>query len=102
MSTRVPGFQSFLRFLQHFELAKLATSSIRVMPTSTNVVWRLHTFEINSGIIHGFMLKFEGQFYVGFRSTIFHELPFKKWVNLVLEVIYNISSLLHLLLQEWA
>ena len=30
MSTHVPGFQSFFRFLQHFVLAKLATSSIRV------------------------------------------------------------------------
>ena len=30
MSTHLPGFQSFLRFLHHFVLAKLASSSIRV------------------------------------------------------------------------
>ena len=30
MSTHMPGFQSFFRFLRHFVLAKLATSSIRV------------------------------------------------------------------------
>ena len=30
MSTHVPGFSNFLSFLHHFELAKLATSSIRV------------------------------------------------------------------------
>ena len=30
MSTHEPGFQSFLAFLHHFLLAKLATSSIRV------------------------------------------------------------------------
>ena len=30
MSTHVPGFQSFFRFLHHFLLAKLATASIRV------------------------------------------------------------------------
>ena len=30
MSTHVPGFQSFFRFLLHFVLAKLATSSIMV------------------------------------------------------------------------
>ena len=30
MSTHVSGFQSFPRFLHHFVLAKLATSSIRV------------------------------------------------------------------------
>ena len=30
MSTHVPGFQSFFRFLHNFILAKLATSSIRV------------------------------------------------------------------------
>ena len=28
MSTHVPGFQSFYRFLHHFVLAELATSSI--------------------------------------------------------------------------
>ena len=30
MSTQLAGFQSFLMFLHHFVLAKLATSSIRV------------------------------------------------------------------------
>ena len=30
MSTHMSGFQSFFRFLSHFESAKLATSSIRV------------------------------------------------------------------------
>ena len=30
MSTHLQGFQSFLVFLQHFVLAKLVTSSIRV------------------------------------------------------------------------
>ena len=30
MSTYVPGFESFFRFLHHFILAKLATSNIRV------------------------------------------------------------------------
>ena len=30
MSTHVPGFQSFLGFLHHFILAKLATSSEKV------------------------------------------------------------------------
>ena len=30
MSTHLPGFQSFVRFLHHFVLAKLAISSIRV------------------------------------------------------------------------
>ena len=30
MSTHVPGFQSFIRFLHDFVLAKLATSSITV------------------------------------------------------------------------
>ena len=30
MSTHLPGIQSFFRFLHHFVLAKLATSSIRV------------------------------------------------------------------------
>ena len=30
MSTHVPGFQTFLRCLHHFVLAKLDTSSIRV------------------------------------------------------------------------
>ena len=31
MSTHVPGFRSFFRFLHTFVLAKLATSSIRVI-----------------------------------------------------------------------
>ena len=30
MSTHMPGFQSFFRFLYHFVSAKLATSSVRV------------------------------------------------------------------------
>ena len=30
MSTNMPGFHSFSRFLPHFVLAKLVTSSIRV------------------------------------------------------------------------
>ena len=30
MSTHLPGFTSFSRFLHHFVLTKLATSSIRV------------------------------------------------------------------------
>ena len=30
MGTHLPGFRSFFRFLQHFVLAKLATSSIGV------------------------------------------------------------------------
>ena len=30
MSTHMPGFQSFFRVFDHFVLAKLATSSIRV------------------------------------------------------------------------
>ena len=30
ISTHVPGFQSFITFLHHFVIAKLATSSIRV------------------------------------------------------------------------
>ena len=30
MSTHLPGFQSFFSFFNHFVLAKLATSSIRV------------------------------------------------------------------------
>ena len=30
MSTHLNGFQSFFRFLHHFVLAKVATSSIRV------------------------------------------------------------------------
>ena len=30
MSTHLPGLLSFLRFLRHFVLAKLATSSVRV------------------------------------------------------------------------
>ena len=30
MSTHVPGFQSFFRFLHHFVMAKLATSSLRL------------------------------------------------------------------------
>ena len=30
MSTHVPGFQSFFRFLHNFVMFKLATSSIRV------------------------------------------------------------------------
>ena len=34
MSTHVPGFQSFFRFLHHFVLAKLATRCIRVNPYS--------------------------------------------------------------------
>ena len=33
MSTHKPGFQSFFRFLHHFVLAKLVTSSIRVKAT---------------------------------------------------------------------
>ena len=33
MSTLVSGFQSFSAFLGHFVLAKLATSSIRVVKT---------------------------------------------------------------------
>ena len=38
MSTHKPGFQSFFRFLHHFVLAKLATSSISVnLFTSGNV-----------------------------------------------------------------
>ena len=30
MSTHMPGFQSFFRFLHHFVLVKFATSSIKV------------------------------------------------------------------------
>ena len=37
MSTHVPGFQSFLRFLHHFVLAKLATTSIRVIDLHVHV-----------------------------------------------------------------
>ena len=33
MNTHMTGFQSFFRFLHHFVLAKLATSSIRVTTT---------------------------------------------------------------------
>ena len=32
MSTHLPGFQSFSRFLHHFIFAKIATSGIRVNP----------------------------------------------------------------------
>ena len=35
MSTHLPGFQSFFRFLHHFVLAKLATSSVRVKDSQT-------------------------------------------------------------------
>ena len=38
MSTHFPGFQSFFRFLHHFVLAKLATSSIRVKLISKHLV----------------------------------------------------------------
>ena len=31
MTTHVPGFQSYFKFLHHFVLAKLATNSIRVL-----------------------------------------------------------------------
>ena len=31
MSTHIPGFQSFFRFLHHFVLVKFCTSSIRVI-----------------------------------------------------------------------
>ena len=31
MSTHMPGFQSFFSCLHHFEMAKLATSSMRVI-----------------------------------------------------------------------
>ena len=34
MSTHMPGFRSFVIFLRHFELAKLATSSIRMNPSN--------------------------------------------------------------------
>ena len=35
MSTHLPGFQSFFTFfLHHIELAKLATSSLRVKPVA--------------------------------------------------------------------
>ena len=37
MSTHVPRFQSFFRFLHHFVQAKLATSSIRVKQVSANI-----------------------------------------------------------------
>ena len=36
MSTHLPGFQSFVRFLHHFVLARLAISSIRVNIGSVN------------------------------------------------------------------
>ena len=35
MSNHVPGFSNFSRFLHHFVLANLATSSIRVKATMT-------------------------------------------------------------------
>ena len=38
MSTHMPGFQSFSRFLPHFVLAKLVTSSIRVRMISVSIV----------------------------------------------------------------
>ena len=37
MSTHLTGIQSFLGFLHHFVLAKLATSSIRVNPNLANM-----------------------------------------------------------------
>ena len=52
MSTHLQGFQSFLVFLQHFVLAKLVTSSIRVPPSI--VVWIYYTFENNFGIDNDF------------------------------------------------
>ena len=40
MSTHLPGFQSFFKFLHHFVLAKLATGSIRVEGLDTvKVSW---------------------------------------------------------------
>ena len=37
MSTHMPGFRSFFRFLHHFVLAKWATSSIRVKACSAHL-----------------------------------------------------------------
>ena len=42
MSTNVLGFQAFSGFLHHFELVKLATSSIRVKRPSKNVKTGIH------------------------------------------------------------
>ena len=50
MSTYMPGFQSFFRFLHHFVLAKLANSSIRVKELSfhawnpAHLPGRCHTY----------------------------------------------------------
>ena len=43
MSTHLPGFQSFwFFFLHHFELAKLATSSVMVKNLPLSVTYPIH------------------------------------------------------------
>ena len=39
MSTHVPGFHSFFRFLHHFVLVKLASSSIGVNPSNAKATF---------------------------------------------------------------
>ena len=51
MSTHVPGFQTFFRFLHHFVLAKLATSSIRVNTPHWSTTGHLDAIGIQNGSI---------------------------------------------------
>ena len=46
MSTHMPGFRSFLRFLCHFVLAKLATSSIRVDYCDKDFIFACFVFQL--------------------------------------------------------
>ena len=50
MSTHLPGFQSFSGFLRNFELAKLATISMRVKSSYISSYMVIYTFDYNFGI----------------------------------------------------
>ena len=50
MSTHMPGFQTFLRFLHHFVLVKLASSSIRVKIAIPMVVLAVREHTSANGI----------------------------------------------------
>ena len=54
MSTHLPGFQSFLRFLHYFDLAKLATSSIRSVKVGSHIYSKQRSvpFSIPNHLFH--------------------------------------------------
>ena len=77
MSTHMPGFQSFLRFLLPFVLAKLANSSTRVRPGMKIIAYHFKLY--HSKVFTTFKLKIVHTYDL----TILTKLKWPDWPQLV-------------------